>query len=399
MAITGSTRMQATSIELLAMLTVLEMVLRELLGADARLESGRGPPRRRGGGDVRRAGRRSTRRWPASACAARSPGWSRSRSGSTAAGARTSYFAHALGVDVLTDTTERSPTFCTPSFRKRGDADAAESWAFLFTPVDDTESAWPALLRRPPHTIEWTEDVLRSLLDEEAATRQAGVLREIGRAELMRFRIGLDGQQDRPIREGDGVTVVVSGADLHHLQADGAFARALVEAAGRHADGMLIAVGRADAVAAAAASAAGQAASRFVALVVPDTPFLLDPMSRDRREDAAQRALHVHDGAARPRAGQPDDLGGAEQPQADRPIDALHPRPGRRLVRGRLPEAVRGHRLHRAPPPGGTGLPAARGRRGDLPAGGHPPGGGGGPAGLGTRPGRSRPVCWQCTPR
>ena len=106
------------------------------------------------------------------------------------------------------------------------------------------------------------------------------MLREIGHAELMRFRIGLDGQQDRPIREGDGVTVVVSGADLHHLQADGAFARALVEAAGRHADGMLIAVGRADAVAAAAASAAGQAASRFVALVVPDTPFLLDPMSR-----------------------------------------------------------------------------------------------------------------------
>ena len=50
------------------------------------------------------------------------------------AGGRTSYFADSLGVDVLTDTTERSPTFCTPPFRKWDDAEASESWAFLFTP-------------------------------------------------------------------------------------------------------------------------------------------------------------------------------------------------------------------------------------------------------------------------
>ena len=37
MAVTGSTRMQATSIELLAMLTILEMVLRDLLGSEGTL--------------------------------------------------------------------------------------------------------------------------------------------------------------------------------------------------------------------------------------------------------------------------------------------------------------------------------------------------------------------------
>ena len=80
------------------------------------------------------------------------------------AGGRTSYFADSLGVDVLTDTTERSPTFCTPSFRKWDDAEASESWAFLFTPEATTEAAWPALLRRRPQTIEWTEDDIRALL-------------------------------------------------------------------------------------------------------------------------------------------------------------------------------------------------------------------------------------------
>ena len=43
MAVTGSTRMQATSIQLLAMLTVLEMVLRDVLTTADALEAGLGP--------------------------------------------------------------------------------------------------------------------------------------------------------------------------------------------------------------------------------------------------------------------------------------------------------------------------------------------------------------------
>ena len=92
-------------------------------------------------------------------------------------GARTSYFADALAVDVLTDTTERSPTFCTPAFRKWDDEEASESWAFLFTPVATSEEAWSRLLRREPRTIEWSEADLRALLDEEAAERQGAILR------------------------------------------------------------------------------------------------------------------------------------------------------------------------------------------------------------------------------
>jgi len=125
MAITGSTRMQATSIQLCVLLTVLEMAVRDLLVW----------PRRRfpaifGKTDENAGGPECP------------------RSGTQLAGlvalerivyrraAKNNYFADRFGIDVLTDTTERSPTYNTPPFRKSGDTTAAESWAFLFPAAD-----------------------------------------------------------------------------------------------------------------------------------------------------------------------------------------------------------------------------------------------------------------------
>ncbi len=280
MAITGSTRMQATSIELLAMLTVLEMTLREILTRAGAAEAGTGASP-----DVPAAMRDGLR-----AVHAELTG-DRFRSGlarlvvaeeqAYRKGARTSYFADSLAVDVLTDTTERSPTFCTPSFRKWDDEEASESWAFLFTPAPTSEEAWTRLLRREPQTIEWTEEDLRTLLDEEAAERQGGILREIGRRELMRFRIGLDGIAHRPVREGDGVTAVVAEADLPLLRDGGSFSARLAQARAAGAYAALIAVARRPALERLTGTAAATGNGGLtVALEVPATPFLLDPLSR-----------------------------------------------------------------------------------------------------------------------
>jgi N-acetylmuramic acid 6-phosphate etherase len=278
MAITGSTRMQATSIELLAMITVLEMALRDLLARAGAAGAGLGPsdavP------EAIREGLRSVharlegealRRDLARLVEAEEAVYRR--------GARTSYFADSLAVDVLTDTTERSPTFCTPSFRKWDDAEASESWAFLFTPAGTTEEAWVRLLRREPQAIEWTEDDLRALLDEDAAEKQGAILREIGRRELMRFRIGLDGLVHRPPRDGDGATAVVAERDLPLLEGDGAFGRELRRAREAGATTAVVAIGRGDALARLAA-AARESGSLAVGLEIPPTPFLLDPLAR-----------------------------------------------------------------------------------------------------------------------
>lgn len=280
MAITGSTRMQATSIELLAMLTVLEMTLRSILSDAGALDERVGSA-----AEVPAEMRRALFALHAELASDRTC-TSLSRlvemeESIYRAGRRTSYFADALAVDVLTDTTERSPTFCTPSFRKWDDTDAAESWAFLFVPEATTEAAWRRVLRRGTQTIEWTTEDLRALLDEDAAAKQSQLLSAIRRAELMRFRIGLDGLACRPARKGDGAIAVVSKPDLPLVDgSEGAFTSALATARTGGATAALVGVGRPAMLEALAASAARRRADVFVTLPVPDTPFLLDPMTR-----------------------------------------------------------------------------------------------------------------------
>jgi N-acetylmuramic acid 6-phosphate etherase len=280
MAITGSTRMQATSIELLAMLTVLEMALREVLAHASAAEPGVGPS-----SGVPEAMRNGLRAVHAELMGERLRGaLARLVVAEEAVyrkGSRTSYFADSLAVDVLTDTTERSPTFCTPSFRKWDDEEASESWAFLFTPAPTSEEAWERLLRRSPQTIEWTEGDLSALLDEEAAEKQGAILSEIRLRELLRFRIGLDGLAYRPARAGDGVTAVAAERDLPLLEAGGAFARQLARAREAGAAAAVIAVGRGAALARLSATAAAkESGGLLAALEVPATPFLLDPLTR-----------------------------------------------------------------------------------------------------------------------
>ena len=284
MALTGSTRMQATSIQLIAMLTVLEMALRELLASegDDRPTPGLGraddvPAETRAGLSAIHAQLRSASFRQSLAAVVRA------EEGIYRSGKRTSYFADALAVDVLTDTTERSPTFCTPSFRKWDDADASESWAFLFTAAPTTEEAWPRLLRRPPQTIEWSDEEVVGLLDGDTAAtaRQTSVLHEIGLSELLRFRIGLDGLPYRPFRPGDGATAVVTARDAGLFEAGGAFALALAGAAAAGAVTTVVSVAPGTVLGPLehAIGATVPGAVR-VSLPVPDTTFLLDPLTR-----------------------------------------------------------------------------------------------------------------------
>jgi len=280
MAITGSTRMQATSIELSVMLTVLEMVLRGVLSDHRALDPPMGPadavPAEMRSGLAAVHAELSTARFRASLARLVEREEAVYRGGG-----RTSYGAGALSVDVLTDTTERSPTFCTPSFRKWDDRDAAESWAFLFVPASTTEEAWQQVLQRAPQTIEWTPEDLARLLDPDAAARQASVLEGIRRTELMRFRIGLDGVTFRPPRPGDLTTLVVSAADAPALERHPAHLPGLLaDARAAGAAAAVIAVGAAAGLASLVARSGGRGADEAVALSVPDAPFLLDPLSR-----------------------------------------------------------------------------------------------------------------------
>jgi hypothetical protein len=101
------------------------------------------------------------------------------------------------------------------------------------------------------------------------------VLREITLSELMRFRIGLDGLQHRPIRPGDGVTAVVAEPDFPLIASpDATFSTLLARAS----VSSIIAVGRPDFLRRLEAAIATDILC--FSLPIPETPFLLDPMTR-----------------------------------------------------------------------------------------------------------------------
>ncbi|MEI6050119.1 MAG: SIS domain-containing protein [Bacteroidota bacterium] len=63
-----------------------------------------------------------------------------------------------LGITVITDTTERSPTFSLFPFENVNEAEQNMSLCYLFLPGEtDSETAWESLLWRTPRTLEWPD--------------------------------------------------------------------------------------------------------------------------------------------------------------------------------------------------------------------------------------------------
>jgi N-acetylmuramic acid 6-phosphate etherase len=132
---------------------------------------------------------------------------------------------------MLTDTTERSPTYCTPPFRKFDDPTATESWAFLYVPYADSDQAWERICKRQPQCVQWRAEDVRGLVPQDKFTRTVEVLGKIGYAELMRFHVGLDGIKIRPLGVGDSAVGLVVESEKNSLLAADGFHRQQLEAA------------------------------------------------------------------------------------------------------------------------------------------------------------------------
>lgn len=209
MAITGSTRMQATTVQLCVLLTVMEMAATALLGetnVNARA--------------VAEVPARFLESVEHLHCSLQSSDFLEALAGFVEMeeavyrnGRRANYFAGSLALDVLTDTTERSPTFCTPTFRRFDDNDAADSWVFLFTTPDRTEDAWEAMLGRAPRPVQWSREEISEMVPETEVDRRWNVVRRISLADIYKFKIGLEGVRYRPIRPGDAAVAIVTRGD------------------------------------------------------------------------------------------------------------------------------------------------------------------------------------------
>ena len=279
MAITGSTRMQATTIQLCVMLTVLEMVLRDLL---AELEPG-GPCALDRTGVPRQFCAQLEEmlaRLEAPALVDSLADLVEMEEATYRAGRKHNYYADRYGIDILTDTTERSPTYCTPPFRKFDDETASESWAFLFVPDAETPAAWERLIKRRPACVEWSEDEIRALVPPDKLERTLETVRKISCRELMRFKVGLDGLSVRSLGPGDTAAAIVGGGEVAVLASPGSFLRARLEEA-RQAGARigLVAVGREREL---ELFRGGSLVPECVTVTaaVPESDFLLDGVAR-----------------------------------------------------------------------------------------------------------------------
>ena len=187
MSITGSTRMQATTIQLCVMLTVLEMVFRDLM---KELE-----PKGPGALDSTPVPAEFLKQLVEMHGNLKSSGLLSQLAKAVSleetvyrSGHKNNYFADRFGIDVLTDTTERSPTYCSPPFRKFDDTTATESWSYLFLPYRNTPKAWERIIKRQPKCVEWTEQEVRALVSEDKVARTYEIVRKISTPELMRVR-------------------------------------------------------------------------------------------------------------------------------------------------------------------------------------------------------------------
>ena len=230
MSITGSTRMQATTIQLCVMLTVLEMVFRDLM---KELE-----PKGPGALDSTPVPAEFLKQLVEMHGNLKSSGLLSQLAKAVSleetvyrSGHKNNYFADRFGIDVLTDTTERSPTYCSPPFRKFDDTTATESWSYLFLPYRNTPKAWERIIKRQPKCVEWTEQEVRALVSEDKVARTYEIVRKISTPELMRFKVGLDGLKYRPLGQGDSAVGIVSETETASLFSTRGFYRRQLETA------------------------------------------------------------------------------------------------------------------------------------------------------------------------
>jgi len=124
------------------------------------------------------------------------------------------YMADSFLLDVLTDTTERSPTFMIPPFRKHGDILSPSSWAFVKDPFRSTEKAWYALLQREPRGLKWGREVYEQL---KAPSSLKAKPPKLDNSEIYKFMIGNEPDPSRTDTPDSALVVISAGSETKHL--------------------------------------------------------------------------------------------------------------------------------------------------------------------------------------
>jgi len=126
------------------------------------------------------------------------------------------YASDEFLLDVLTDTTERSPTFMLPAFRKQDDNLSPRSWAFVKDPCRSSKDAWRELLQREPRGLEWGRDVYERM---NAPANLKAQPPRLDNTEIHKFMIGCEPDPSRTDAADSALVVVGVGNEEHMIRA------------------------------------------------------------------------------------------------------------------------------------------------------------------------------------
>jgi len=121
------------------------------------------------------------------------------------------YFADNYLLDIFTDTTERSPTFKTPPFRPFNDTDAPASWSFVQDPLRPSREAWLNLLRHRPRCINWKPE------DYQEMGATAAIIAnppKINEEVLYQYHIGNEKDLSRTEPESNAAVALMVGQEI-----------------------------------------------------------------------------------------------------------------------------------------------------------------------------------------
>ena len=188
MAVTGSTRMQSSTIEQAVISSALELSLLELYPSKEKLDKNALVEKFSAMLDL--LSEKSTVLAMKEQIELECELYNR--------GGHVTYFADEYLLDVLADTTERAPTFSVPHFRPQSAKGETLSWAFVKNPRLSTKEAWCSAFERVPRCIDKTPEEYKNIGIKES---DIGKIPKIDLDALYAFEIGCEEDHEREMTD------------------------------------------------------------------------------------------------------------------------------------------------------------------------------------------------------
>ena len=155
------------------------------------------------------------------------------------------YYADEFLLDIFTDTTERAPTFMLPPFRKYDDPISPVSWAFVKSPLQPTADVWEHILGRPPRCLEWDSGLYRQMAVPESL---ASAPPKLDKNEILKFLIGNE-KDDSRLSRTPNIAVSILGSKETLSPAYNDYQHAFQQSASKFKQQLTLIIGNVDAYA------------------------------------------------------------------------------------------------------------------------------------------------------